>query len=71
MDYELDGVPNTVVLGGSIGTKFTAMDFLESMSSEYASMVWEVDEEELPWGYKYQTYYVANYDANQRMIGTH
>jgi predicted transcriptional regulator len=71
MDYELDGVRNTVVLGGSIGDKFVAMDFLEVMSDQYNVMIWCVDEEDLPWGYKFQTYYVAAYDPDQRMIGTH
>lgn len=77
MDYELDGVRNTVVLGGSIGKhKFEAMDFLEAMSNFALAgirdcMSWEVDEDDLPWGYKFQTYYVAAYDPDQQMIGTH
>ena len=76
MDYELDGVSNTVVLGGSIDTlEFHSLYFLHHMASGLIgytarTSIWEVDEDQLPWGYKYQTYYVAAYDDTQRMIGT-
>lgn len=71
LDYEYDGTRNSVVLGGSIGNhKFEAMDFLELMSEGW-NMVWEVDPEDLPAGYKFQTYYVAAYDPVQPALGMH
>lgn len=73
MDYELDGVRNTVVLGGSIFPKwYDARIFLDSMAYAYRDEdgdVWCVPEADLPWGYTYQTYYVSAYDGKQLMIG--
>lgn len=74
MDYELDGVRNTVVLGGSISDDRTvSQDFLDAMMygnlHEYGDLTWHVDEADLPWGYTYQTYYVSAYDDKQLMIG--
>jgi hypothetical protein len=75
MDYELDGRRNTVVLGGSIDDSKTMVNqFLLKMSSWDTMEVngrlsWSIDEDYLPWGYKYQTYYVSSYDDTQRMIG--
>lgn len=76
MDYELDGVPNTVVLGGSIGNHRKTGQFLHAMARTmpgYSPLkgIWIVDEDDLPWGYKFQTYYMAAYDATQQMIGVH
>jgi hypothetical protein len=75
MDYELDGRRNTVVLGGSIELdKLESESFLRNMSNWHAMdrggwLSWEVDEDQLPWGYKFQTYYVSSYDPKQLMIG--
>jgi hypothetical protein len=75
MDYEYEGQRNTIVLGGSqCETSAEAGDFLASMKEGDAlsyepCYMWEVDEDMLPWGYAYQTYYVAKYDKVQPMIG--
>lgn len=72
LDYEYDGTRNSVVLGGSIEEdRHLASDFLELLSSGYASFIWEVDESDLPAGYKFQTYYVAAYDPIQPALGMH
>lgn len=70
LDYELDGVRNTVVLGNSIGDRDTAREFLSVMADDWnAKDQWIVDEDNLPIGYTYQTYYVASYDATTLPIG--
>lgn len=75
MDYELDGKRNTVVLGGSINDRredscgFLAMMAYANWEEFETFSMWEVDEDDLPWGYKFQTYYVAAYTDDQLMIG--
>ena len=70
MDYELDGKRSTVILGGSISMyRSGPSQFLRDMSGWEAMdrdgfLYWEVDEDDLPWGYKFQTYYVAPYEKN-------
>lgn len=75
MDYEYEGQRNTVVLGGheydtseAAGHRLSDMKLGGDFSYEPCYM-WEVDEAWLPWGYAYQTYYVAKYDKDQLMIG--
>lgn len=76
MDYKYEGSSNTVILGGSIELgKTEANAFLRNMSNWQAmemndTLAWYVDEDQLPWGYQYQTYYVSPYDPKQPMIGT-
>jgi hypothetical protein len=40
-----------------------------SLGDDHDRGIWEVDEDDLPRGYKYQTYYVASYQDDQPMIG--
>lgn len=52
----------TIPLGGTIGSREQARIHLGQMQfGDVASDYWEVDELELPHGYKFQTYYVARY----------
>jgi hypothetical protein len=75
LDYGYNGQRNTVVLGGSINSSFSwVCEFLRDMSDWKAVdrdgwLSWEVDEDDLPNGYYFQTYYVSDYDPNQMMIG--
>lgn len=74
MDYKYEGETNTVVLGGSVQeSSVDAGIFLRKMEGGVHSLdplfMWIVDEDDLPWGYEYQTYYVAKYDSKQPMIG--
>lgn len=73
LDYSQDGdkigIVYTIPLGGSIGDKGFASQFLWMMApdngrgySEERDM-WEVDEDDLPFGYIFQTYYVARYEV--------
>lgn len=72
LDYEYDGTRNSVVLGCSISdTRDAAGLFLDDMidMDGFPLQVHEVDESELPAGYKFQTYYVAAYDPIQPALG--
>jgi hypothetical protein len=67
-EYEAK-VVNTVPLGGSIGDEKFASRFLWMMVPDdergYDAKrdMWEVDEDDLPFGYSFQTYYVARYEV--------
>lgn len=75
LDYDYDGQRNTVILGGSISNNFSwVCEWLRDMSDWQAIdrdgwLSWEVDEDDLPHGYKFQTYYVGDYTPHQTMIG--
>ena len=61
------GIVYSMVLGGSIGSSFDgAGDYLRRMADRsrgYDELrdMWEVDEDDLPYGYTFQTYYAAGY----------
>lgn len=67
-EYEAK-VVNTVPLGGSIGDKYFASRFLRLMAPDNEHGydeerdMWEVDEDDLPFGYSFQTYYIARYEV--------
>ena len=70
LDYEYEGQRNTVVLGNSISDKdYISASFLGRMADTFEPFAWYVDENDLPAGYKFQTYYVGPYDPEQPMIG--
>lgn len=67
LDYAFeDGKLDTVVLGGSINNAFWSRKFLDEMAAGMLGYddergYCEVDEDDLPSDYKFQTYYVARY----------
>ena len=69
-EYEAK-VVNTIPLGGSIGSKGYASQRLWMMvpdderGYDDKRNMWEVDEDDLPFGYTFQTYYVARYEVNE------
>ncbi len=71
LDYSDNGGVTTVPLGGSIGDKGFASQFLWMMAPDNGRGydeerdMWEVDEDDLPFGYTFQTYYVARYEVNE------
>lgn len=76
MDYKYEDSINTVVLGGSLAESredsciFLAVMADAGFEEDWTTFDrWEVDEDDLPWGYDYQTYYVAAYDPAQTMLG--
>lgn len=71
LDYGLAGeergIVHTTPLGGSIGSRDESWNFLFMMAPDAGENsieergMWEVDEDDLPFGYTFQTYYVARY----------
>ena len=65
------GIVYTIPLGGSIGDKEFASQFLYLMAPDNGHGydeerdMWEVDEGDLPFGYTFQTYYIARYEVNE------
>lgn len=61
-------IVHTVVLGGFgpddrefMGRRLFAMKWGGSLDEAGDLSIWEVDEDDLPFGYTFQTYYVARY----------
>jgi hypothetical protein len=75
LDYEYDGTRNTVVLGGSIAKDRDDVGlWLNEMLYGFfpdPTFHESISEENLPAGYKFQTYYVAAYDPSQPALGMH
>lgn len=74
LDYEYDGTRNSVVLGGSIShSRDESGMWLDDIAFLSGSPVFSyvIDEDALPAGYKFQTYYVAAYDPIQPALGMH
>lgn len=75
LDYEYNGKLNCIVLGGSMNESVEEPEELLRLISfdeaveQGGIYMWEVDEDRLPHGYSYQTYYVGSYDPNLPMIG--
>lgn len=69
LDFSENGGGATVPLGGSIGDKEFASQFLYLMAPDNGHGydeerdMWEVDEGDLPFGYTFQTYYIARYEV--------